>query len=123
MPSCLVGSTTVMTKHPGMKYHKGPGEGCGWPCVIHVAAFYGIGTLFPAMFAAYVLYDEKAKCCAHDKGYCNIFCQFQWCPPCAACKFYQHASNHSHNVGDIGDLDETRINPPEMEPMGTRKSF
>ena len=67
---------------------KGPFDGCGMPC----AAYCGLGYLFSslgsAVWAASLLADDEQKCCMPDKGCCNVYCQFQWCAPCAACKFY-----------------------------------
>jgi hypothetical protein len=92
LPGCLLGSAYKMHKS---EKDSGPGQGCGVPCIIHSCLFFGIGSLLPALFASFVLADSDAACCEPDKGFCNICCQFEFCPPCAACKFYQNAHDEA----------------------------
>ena len=113
-PCCLLGSTHMMQTTKRNKLIRDPCDGCGLPCGIYYALEMCFGCLIPAIYASHLLSDENAdSCCEPDKGCCNVYCQYLFCTPCAACKFYEMQVQKTEQQIDRN----TRTNAPRSEKM------
>jgi hypothetical protein len=127
-PCCLVGSTMKMrnaamiVRRKPMNIKK-PFEGCGGPCVGYCGLAYLFSSLGSAVWAASLLADDNEKCCMPDKGCCNVYCQFQWCAPCAACKFYAKEVTRIKLSENKSNMNEPMLKrPPQIDSMLRRSS-
>ena len=95
-------------------------DGCGSACVFDF--FFSLCGVSP-FFEAYVAQGKRKQCC-DDTGLFCAFCEFAWCKPCAACRYYQITKKKTRkNSGDTilytaangNDARQLRENAQERE--------